>query len=74
VDEQHLPAGQPDDQVLASPLDRVDVLAGEARRDPGGVVGARQPGIIDASRLDPTPLESRSQPPALGLDLRELGH
>src|SRR6185312_12830949 len=47
VHEQHLPAGEADDQVLAPPLDRVDAFAGQSCRRPLGIVRARQPRIVD---------------------------
>ena len=74
MDEQHLSAGEPDDQVLAPPVDRVDALAGQLRCDPGRLVGPRETRIIDPRRRDPPPLELRREPPALGLDLGKLRH
>jgi hypothetical protein len=74
VDEQHLPARQPHNQVLAAALHRLDALAGQPRRRPGGVVGPRQPRVVDSRGRDPPPFEPGREPLPLGLDFRQLGH
>src|SRR5262249_55624689 len=62
------PAGDPAAEVLALPLDGVDLLAGEPRRDPGGLVRPRQPRIVDPGRVDAPPLEPCGEPDTLRLD------
>ena len=60
--------------VLAAPLDRRDRVAFDLRRDEPGVVGPRQPRIVDAGGRDAPALDPRGETPALGLDLGKLRH
>jgi hypothetical protein len=74
LDEQNLSACEPDDQVLAPPIDCVDAFAGQLRCDPRRLVRPRQTRIVDPRRRDPPPLETGREPPSLGLDLGKLRH
>ena len=69
VDEQHLPALQAHDDVLATPLDRLDALAGEDRRDrspdpPAGSAARRRsaPRRCACPRCAPRGGRARSRP------------
>ena len=74
MDEQRLPAREPDDDVLAAAVDRVDAVAAEHRGHEGRVVGARKPRVVDPCRGDPLPRGGVRKAAPLGLDLRELRH
>ena len=74
MDEKRVPARETNDDVLAPPLDRVDAIAGEHGRNGSGILGARQTRVVDARGENPPPHNRVGEPPALGLDLRQLRH
>src|SRR5580765_355491 len=74
VNQEHPTAFEPDNQILAATLERLDTLAGELGRHLGRVVGTRQPGIVDLDVLEAAPDEHRLEPASDRLDLGQLGH
>ena len=74
VDEQHTIGLEPDDQILAAPLDRRDALSLELGCDSVGLVGPHEPRVGDLDAVEPPAREDGLQPAANGLDLGQLGH
>ena len=72
VDDEHHSAFQPDQQVLASALERHHAFALESRRDDCRIIGPGQPLVVDPRRADPPACDAGRESPALGLDLRQL--
>ena len=74
VDQERAARLEPDDQVLAAPLDRGDALALELGRDLVRVVRPHEPRVVDLDALEAPPVEHGREPRADGLDLGQLGH
>ena len=74
VHQENATTLEPDNQILAAPLDRGDPLAGQLRRHLGGVVRADEPRVVDVDVLERPSDEDGLEPPAHGLDLGQLGH
>src|SRR5215217_509799 len=65
VDQENATALEPNNQILAAPLERFDALADELGRDVGRVLWPRQPLVFDLDVLEAA---------ANRLDLGQLGH
>jgi hypothetical protein len=74
VDQQNTTALEPNNQILAAPIDRRDTLTLELGRHLGGVVGADEPRVVDEHALEAATDEHRSELRADALDFRELRH
>ena len=74
VDQENATALEPDDQILAAPLERRDALARELGRHLGRILGPRQPRVFDLDVLEAAADEHRLEPAANRLDLGQLGH
>src|SRR5438067_2848484 len=74
VDQEDATALEPDNQILAAPLDRGDSLARELGRHLGRVFRTRQPRVVDLDAREAAADEHRLEPPADRLDLGQLGH
>ena len=74
VNEESATRFEPNNQILAAPLDSDDVLAGQLRRHLGGLVRADEPRVVDVDVLERSSCEDGLEPPAYGLDLGQLGH
>jgi hypothetical protein len=65
---------EPNNQVLATPVDGYDSLALELSSDLAGIERTREPRIRDLDALEPPPLEGGDEPASDALDLGQLGH
>jgi hypothetical protein len=74
VNQQSPPRFEPNNQILAAPIDCSDLLTLELSRDQIGIVRARQPRVRDLDLLERPPFEDRRKPPPDALDLGKLGH
>src|SRR5215208_8128194 len=74
VDQENATALEPNNQILAAPLERFDALADELGRDLGRVLWPRQPRVFDLDVLEAASDEHRLEPAANRLDLGQLGH
>src|SRR3954469_17355175 len=74
VDQENASALEPNNQILAAPLDCLDALAGELGRDLGRFLGSRQPRIFDLDVLEAASDEHGLEPAANRLDLGQLVH
>jgi len=74
VDQQHPPRSEADEKVLAAPVDLGDALPLELGSHLERIERPHEPRVLDLDPLEGPSLEHRSQPPADGLDLRELRH
>ena len=74
VDDERATALEPNQQVLATPVDRRDPLADERVGDETRLDRARQPRVDDLCTGDRRPLEHGRDLAANRLDLRQLGH
>ena len=60
---------EPNNQILATPIDGTDALTLELSGDLLGIERPRQPRVQDLDPLEPSPLEDRREPPPDALDL-----
>ena len=74
VDQENATALEPNNQVLAAPLERLDALADELGRDLGRILWPRQPRVFDLDVLEAPSVEHRLEPAPNRLDLGQLGH
>jgi hypothetical protein len=74
VNQQNETAFEPDNYILATSIDRRDVLPLELSGDLPRIEGTRQPLVEDLDRLKRSAGEDRRQLSPDGLDLGELGH
>src|SRR6476620_5003120 len=74
VDQENTTALEPNNQILAAPLDRGDALAFQLGRHLGRLVRAHEPRVVDAHAVEPPPHERWLELPADALDLRQLRH
>jgi hypothetical protein len=69
VNQQRPSRPEPDNQVLAAPLERENSFALELPRNVGGIARPRQARVGDVDALEPPTLEKRCKPCADRLDL-----
>ena len=74
MNQEYPTAFEPNNQILAAPLNGVDDLALELCGDLPGLDGARHARIEDLDSLEPASDEHRLEVSANRLDLGELGH
>jgi hypothetical protein len=74
VNEQNPPGLEPNNQILAATLDRLDALAFELRRHLGRLVGPHEPRVVDLHALEPAAREQGRQARSYALDLGQLRH
>ena len=74
VDQENTTALEPNNQILAAPLDRRDALAFQLGRHLGRLVRAHEARVVDPHLLEAAPDERRLELPADALDLRQLRH
>ncbi len=74
VDDQGLPLGEVDQQVLAAPAQALDAAARGVAREPAAVERLAQRRGVDLDRLDPVAGQERLEAAAQDLDLGKLGH
>jgi hypothetical protein len=74
VDQENATALEPNNQILAAPVQRDDALACELGRHLGRILGPRQPRVFDLDAPEPAADEHRLEAPAHCLDLGQLGH
>src|SRR3954470_1053706 len=74
VDQENATALEPNNQILAAPLDRFDALADELGGDLGRVLRPRQSRVFDLHVLEAASDEHWLEPAANRLDLGQLGH
>src|SRR6478609_5983855 len=74
VDQENTSALEPNNQILAAPLDCRDVLSLQLGRHLGGLVRAHETPVIDAHPLEAAADERGLELPADALDLRQLRH
>ena len=74
VNQQSPPRLEPNNQILAAPIDGSDPLTLELSRDLIGIERTRQPRVRDLDPLERSPLEDGREPPPDALDLGQLGH
>ena len=74
VNQEHEPALEPDNQILATAIERCDALALQLGRDGGGVERTDEPAVMDLDPVEAAPDEHRLEPAAYRLDLGQLGH
>ena len=74
VHQEHTPALEPNNQILAATLHRGDALAFELPRDHLRVERPGQPRIVDRDALERAPEQHGLEARANGLDLGQLGH
>ena len=74
VDQENTTALEPNNQILAAPLDSRHALAFELGRHLGRFVRAHETGVVDDYALEAPVGERRLELPADALDLRQLRH
>src|SRR5436305_14879924 len=74
VDQENATALEPNNQILAAPLDGRDALTFQLGRHLGRLVWPHETRVVDAHPLEATPDECRLELPADAFDLRELRH
>ena len=74
MDQENAVGLEPEDQILAAPLDGRHALALQLRGDRVGVIRPHEPRIGDLDAVEPTSGENGLQAAANGLDLGQLGH
>ena len=74
VNQERPTAREPNNQILAATLQRLDALALELGGDFDRLVGPYEPGVVDPHALERAPDELGLEPDADGLDLGQLGH
>ena len=74
MDQENATALEPNNQILAAPLERRDALARELGRHLGRILRTRQPRVVDLDVLEAASDEHRLEPAANRLDLGQLGH
>src|SRR3989442_3361590 len=74
VDQENTPALEPNNQILAAPLDGRDPLTLQFGRHLGRLVWAHEARVVDAHPVEAPPDERRLELPADALDLRQLRH
>jgi hypothetical protein len=74
VDQEYTATSEPNNQILAAPLDGVDDLALQLRGDFLRLEWARHARIEDLDSLEASSDEHRLEVSAHRLDLGELGH
>jgi hypothetical protein len=74
VNQENTTRLEPNNQILASPLDRGDRLPLELCRDLAGIVGTRESRVRDLDSLERAADEVRLESGADRLDLGQLGH
>ena len=65
---------EPNNQILAAPVDGDDPLPLELSSHLIGIERTREPGIRDLDPLEPPPLEDGHEPAPDAFDLGQLGH
>ena len=74
MDQENTTALEPNNQILAAPLDGRDPLTLQLGRHLGRLVWAHEARVVDAHPLEAPPDERRLEPAANRLDLGQLGH
>jgi len=74
VDQENPTALEPNNQILATPLDRCDALPFQLRGHLGRFVRAHEAGVVDAHTVETTTDEHGLELPPDALDLRQLRH
>ena len=74
VNQENQTVLEPNNQILAAPVDRRDALARELRSHLCGIDGARQPGIEDLDIVEPATDQPRFEARPYRLDFGQLGH
>ena len=74
VDQESPTRLEPNNQILAAPVDGRDLLALELSRDDVRLERPRQPRVDDRDPLERPPLEDGHEAPPDALDLGKLGH
>src|SRR4029079_16266472 len=74
VNQENPAALEPNNQILAAPLDSRDVLPFQLGRHLGRLVGPHEAMVLDGYALEAPPDERGLELPADGLDLRQLRH
>src|SRR5436305_10808074 len=74
VDQENTTALEPNNQILATPLDSLDALPFQLCRHLGGLVRSHQSGVVDSHSVEAAPDEHGLELPANALDLRQLRH
>src|SRR5205823_3808667 len=74
VHQENEPAFEPDDQILASPIDRAHAFAFELRGHLCRLERPGQPGVRDLDALEGPSDEIRLEADTNRLDLGQLGH
>jgi hypothetical protein len=70
VDQENSTTLEPNNEILAAPVDGCDAFPLELRRDFGWVVGANEAPVVDGDFLEATTCERGLELPAYALDLR----
>ena len=65
---------EPNNEILAAPVDGDDPLPFELPSDLRGIERTREPRVHDLDPLEPPPLEGGNQSAPDALDLGQLGH
>src|SRR5207248_640121 len=74
VNQENPTALEPNNQILAAPLDRCDAFAFELSRHLGRLIGTDETHVVDAHALEAPTDERGLELPADALDLRQLRH
>jgi hypothetical protein len=74
VNQENTLTLEPNNQILAAPIDGCDTLAHELGRHLDRVLGPRQPRVVDLDVVEAPADEHRLESTADRLDLGQLGH
>ena len=74
MDQESATGFEPNNQILAAAVERLDALAFQLARDLARVGGPGQPGVRDGYPFEAATLDERREPTAHRLDFRQLGH
>ena len=74
VDQENPTALEPNDEILAAPLDGCDSFSFELGRHFGRVVGTYEPRIVDGNAIEAPPEQCGLELRADAFDLRQLRH
>src|SRR2546430_17376601 len=74
VDQENTPALEPNNQILAAPLDGRDPLSFQLGRHLGRLVRAHEARVLDPHPLEAPPAKRALDPPPDALDPRQRRH
>ena len=74
VNQENKTAFEPQNQILAAPIDCPNAFARQLRSHLCGIEGPRQPRVKDSHVVETTTDQLRFEACTYGLDLRQLGH